>query len=301
MPTGPEAGLKLVTFGGGVTVKRTPLLATPPTVTTTFPVVAPAGTCTVMFTELQPVVAIGPAGVPLKVTVLVPCGKPKFAPEITTNAPTAAAGGLKLVMLGGGGTTVKLTPLLDTLLLRDTTTAPVVAPAGTVTEMLVSLQLVGVADVPLKLTVPVPCVAPKLVPVIVTGVPAAPDVGLKPVIVGGGITVKETPLLVPLLVVTTKGPLVAPLGMNVTMLASLQLATPNAVPLKETVLSPCAPPKFFPVIVTDVPKRPDGGFRLVMVGGERLKFTPLLTVPTELTVTVLAAGTPAGTSTTMLV
>ena len=74
--------------------------------------------------------------------------------------------------------TVKFTPLLarpPTV----TTTLPVVAPAGTVTAMLVLLQVVAVAAVPLKVTVLLPCVAPKFVPVIVTGVPTAPEVGLR--------------------------------------------------------------------------------------------------------------------------
>jgi hypothetical protein len=51
------------------TVKLTPLLATPPTVTTTFPVVAPAGTFAVILVALQ---LVGVADVPLKSTVLVP-------------------------------------------------------------------------------------------------------------------------------------------------------------------------------------------------------------------------------------
>ena len=75
--------------------------------------------------------------------------------------------------------TVKLAPLLacpPTV----TTTLPVVAPAGTGTTMLVALQLVGVATVPLNVTVLVPCVAPKFVPVIVTEVPTSPEVGLRP-------------------------------------------------------------------------------------------------------------------------
>ena len=55
-----------------------------------------------------------------------------------------------------------------------TTTLPVVAPAGTGATMLVALQLVGVAAVPLNVTVLVPCVAPKFVPVIVTEVPTTP-------------------------------------------------------------------------------------------------------------------------------
>ena len=51
--------------------------------------------------------------------------------------------------------------------------------------MLVALQLViVVAVVPLNVTVLVPCVEPKFVPVIVTDVPTAPDVGLRLVIVG---------------------------------------------------------------------------------------------------------------------
>jgi hypothetical protein len=45
------------------------LLATPPTVTTTLPVVAPAGTGTTMLLADQ---VVGVAAVPLKVTVLVP-------------------------------------------------------------------------------------------------------------------------------------------------------------------------------------------------------------------------------------
>ena len=50
---------------------------------------------------------------------------------------------------------VKVTPLLAWLLIV-TTTGPVVAPDGTGAEMLVALQLVGVAAVPLKVTVLVP-------------------------------------------------------------------------------------------------------------------------------------------------
>jgi hypothetical protein len=68
-PIAPDTGLRLVMFGGGVTVKGKPLLAIPPTVTTTFPVVAPTGTGTSMLVSLQ-VLAV--PTVPLNVTVLVP-------------------------------------------------------------------------------------------------------------------------------------------------------------------------------------------------------------------------------------
>ena len=55
--------------------------------------------------------------------------------------------------------------------------------------MLVADQLVGVAAVPLNVTVLVPCVAPKLVPVIVTAVPTGPLVGVRLVSVGATVTV----------------------------------------------------------------------------------------------------------------
>jgi hypothetical protein len=54
---------------GSVTVNGVPMLATPPTVTTTFPVAAAGGTATVMLVALQ---LVGAAAVPLNVTVLVP-------------------------------------------------------------------------------------------------------------------------------------------------------------------------------------------------------------------------------------
>jgi len=99
----PFAGAVMVTTGAvvsGTTVKLTPLLATPPTVTTTLPVVAPAGTGTLMLVALQ---LVGVALVPLKVTVLVPCVAPKYAPVMVTGVPAAPDVGLRLVMLGGGG------------------------------------------------------------------------------------------------------------------------------------------------------------------------------------------------------
>src|SRR5437879_9844352 len=79
--------------------------------------------------------------------------------------------------------TVNSAPLLGTPP-TVTITLPVVAPVGTETMMLVLLQLVGVAVVPLKRTVLVPCVAPKFAPVIVTAVPTGPEVGDRLVMLG---------------------------------------------------------------------------------------------------------------------
>ena len=55
------------------------------------------------------------------------------------------------------------------------------------------------------------------------------------------------------------GPVVAPLGTGVTMFVGLQLVGEASAPLKETVLLPCAAPKFVPVIVTVVPTGPEVG------------------------------------------
>ena len=58
---------------------------------------------------------------------------------------------------------------------------PDAAVVGTRAMICVSLQLVmDVANAPLKLTVLVPCVAPKLEPVIITDVPTVPRVGDRP-------------------------------------------------------------------------------------------------------------------------
>jgi len=53
----------------GVTVKPTPLLCTPLTLTTTLPVVAPLGTVAVMLVALQ---LVTEAAIPLNISVLVP-------------------------------------------------------------------------------------------------------------------------------------------------------------------------------------------------------------------------------------
>jgi len=96
---------------------------------------------------------VGTDGTPLNVTVLVACEEPKFVPVIVTDVPTSPRGGVRLTRVGrGGAVTVKRTPLLATPL-AVTTTFPVVAPHGTATTMLESVQLVGVATVPLNVTV----------------------------------------------------------------------------------------------------------------------------------------------------
>ena len=166
-----------------------PLLATPATVTTTFPVVAPVGTGTTMLVGDQLVVV---ANVPLNVTVLVPLVAPKFVPVIVTEVPTAPLVGARLVSVG-----VTVTVNVSALLASPptvTTTFPVVAATGTGTTILVADQLVGAAVVPLNVTVLVPCVAAKPLPEIVITVPVEPAVGERLRSVGAEeiATVKDT-------------------------------------------------------------------------------------------------------------
>jgi hypothetical protein len=152
VPTVPDVGFRLVMLGAlALTVNVTPLLATPPTVTTTLPVVAPLGTGTTMLVALQ---LVGVPAVPLNATVLDPWLAQKFVPVIVTEVATAPEVGFRLEMLGVLPT-VNVNALLATPP-TVTTTAPVVAPLGTGTTMLLALQLVGVPAVPLKVTVLVP-------------------------------------------------------------------------------------------------------------------------------------------------
>lgn len=112
---------------------------------------------------------------PLNLTVPVPWVDPKFEPATVTDAPIAPLAG-DSVEITGAGSTVKLRPPLATPP-TVTTTLPVEAVAGTVATMVVAFQEVVVAVTPLNLTVLVPFVAPKPVPVIVTDAPTAPDTG----------------------------------------------------------------------------------------------------------------------------
>ena len=137
----------------------------------------------------------------------------------------------------GVGSTVKLTPFVATPL-AFTTTFPVVAPLGTGTAMLDALQLLGVAAVPLKVTVLEPCVEPKFVPAIVTEAPTGADVGDRLLMVGVGKIVKATPLLLTPPSFRTTLPVVAPAGTGTTMLLALQLAGAAAELLNLTVLVP---------------------------------------------------------------
>ena len=162
------------------------------------------------------------------------------------------------------------TPLLFTPLAL-TTTLPVVAPVGhrDLNRCCAPAPII-VAVVPLNLTVPVPWVDPKFVPVIVTAAPTAPDVGDRLVMLGAATTVNDTPLLFTPLTFTTTFPVVAPVGTVATIDVALQLPiVVAAVPLNFTVLEPWVEPKLVPVIVTDAPTAADVGDKLVILGAAK--------------------------------
>lgn len=169
-------------------------------------------------------------------TVLVPWVPPKFVPVMVTEVPTGPEDGERLVM---PGVTVKFTLLLaNPTTVITTGAAPRPRLAGTGALTLVALQLVGETVTPPMLTVLLPCVAPKLVPVIVSEVPTGPEVGDTLVI--PGVTVKFTPGLARPLTVTTTAllPASAPTGTEVVMLLALQFVGLVLRPPKVTVLVP---------------------------------------------------------------
>jgi hypothetical protein len=161
-----------------VTANDALLAAWPFTVTENIPEDASNGTVPTIDVSLQPKTL---TAVPLSETALAPCVAPKLEPAIVIKALTGPEVGDKLDMLGAN-TTVKFSPLLFTP--TFTITSPVVAPLGTITTTLVSLQLVGVVPVPLKLTVLDPCVVPKSLPLMVTAVPTTPEFGDRLVMLG---------------------------------------------------------------------------------------------------------------------
>ena len=274
------------------TVKETELETAPFCETRTIPEAEPVDTVAVIWVSLQ--LTTAPKLLP-KYTVPEPCVVPKPEPVIVTWAPAAPVFGDTLVM-AGVGRTVNSTGLLfapDIV----TTTLPVVAPDGTMTEILVGLQFVAVAAMPLNVTVLLPCAVSKPLPRIATMAPTGPAAGVKPVTISG--TVKLAPLLTePSAVVTTTFPVVAPAGTYAVMLVSLQLPMDAEVPLKVT-LWPNPVPKFDPAIVTKVPGAPDVGDKLVIEGAETTVNNIPLLFTLDTVTTTLPVVAPDGTATTM--
>src|SRR5271156_6648788 len=122
--------------------------------------------------------------------------------------------------------------------------------------MLVAIQLVTVADVPLNFTVPLPWVETKFVPVMTTVAPTAPVVIDRLVGLGAGTTGKLFPLLFTPLANNTTFPVVALLGTVTVMLVAMYFFTVADVPLNFTVPLPWVETKFVPVMTTVAPTAP---------------------------------------------
>lgn len=127
-------------------------------------------------------------------------------------------------------------------------------------------------------------VAPvKLVPVIVTGVPTTPLVGLKLEIVGAGagFTVNEVAeVTVPPGAVTEIVPELAPVGTEVLMCWSSVTVNVAVVPPN---LTNDAPVKPLPMIVTGVPMTPLVGLKLPIVGAGAAPSLKVAIVPVQAT------------------
>ena len=150
---------------------------------------------------------------------------------------------------------------------------PVMAFAGTVVVIVVAVLAVTMAGTPLKSTKLSAGIVLKLVPVIVTTVPATPLAGENEVMVGvgGHMRSKSVKLLTVLqsilMVIGTKPP--GLVGTLVVMLVVVLAVTAALAPRNSTMLSLGTALKFVPVIVTIVPGVPVLGVKEVMVGGTR--------------------------------
>jgi hypothetical protein len=207
-------------------------------------------------------------------TMMVPCEAPKPVPVIVTCVPAAPLVGVTVKTTAG---ITNMVPRLG-MPFTVTTTFPLVAPVGTVAVIVVAFQReTDPAAVPLKVTVLVPWLGPKPVPVMVTAVPTGPEFRERYEITGRGTTVKATGLLATPFTVTTTLPLVAEGGTKAVILVALQLdAVPEFMPLNVTVLLPCVAPKLVPLIVIAAPVAPVDGVRLVIVG-LKMVYVPLVT------------------------
>ncbi len=261
VPAPPLLGVNEVIVGAGTKKKIKVLVAWPPGVVTVIGPVAPLPTVAVMVVSLTTVKAA--AGVPPMVTALA---VEKPLPEMLTTVPGPPLPGRKEVMAGAEREELKVkAPVLVAVPPGVATVSGPVAPLPTVAVSEVALTTVkDAAAVPPKATAVAPV---KLVPVIVTTVPALPLFGVNDVMVGMvGAEVKVKTLLlaaVPPGVVTVSVP-VAPLPTVAVIEVALATVKDAAnVPSKVTAV---APVKLVPVRVTTVPAPPLLGVNEVMVG-----------------------------------
>ncbi len=252
-------------------------------VTAILPVVAPVGTVAVIWVAESTTKL---AGTPLKVTAVAPV---KLVPVITTLEPGSPLAGENAVTPGA---VVKSIALVAVPAELDTVIRPVVAPEGTVAVIRVEELTVNWADTPLNVT---EVMAVKFVPLIVTEVPGAPEVGVKDVMVGVRVTMKSLALVpVPLPVVTVILPVSAPVG-TVVVIWVFELTVNDALtPPKRTVIVPVKPE---PVSTTVVPIGPLVGVNEEITGAPwvTVKFVAEVPVPFGVVTVMRPVVAPAGT------
>ena len=185
VPAVPVPGVMLLICGAGILNTSVEVLVTPPLVIATTPLVAVAGTVAV--TSVSDQFTTVPTTL-LNFTVLLPCVAPNPLPLICTWVDIGPEVGENEATKGLGMVNT-VSWLLGTLPVNMTMTGPVLAFAGTVATICVSLQLTMLALFPLNLTALDAWVEWNAVPVIVTCVPTIPLVGWMLVIAGVG-TVK---------------------------------------------------------------------------------------------------------------
>ena len=165
------------------------------------------------------------------------------------------------VEYGAGGTMKSLLLTSVPSGVRTEIRPELVAP-GTSMERLVGVAAVTRARVWLIATMLFRAVGSKLVPVMVTEVPAVPDVGVKPEMVGAekGATVNGSLLVAdPPGAVTLTGPVVAPAGAVATSRVVVAEVTVAVVPLNLTTLLAAVALNPVPEMVTEVPAGPRRG------------------------------------------
>jgi hypothetical protein len=242
-----------------LTVKLVVLVAEPAGVVTLIgPVVAVEGTVAVIWVAEF---TTNVAATLLNVTAVAPV---KFVPVIVTDVPTGPNVGVNEVIVGGG--TVKLVRLDPVPPGAVTLIGPVVAVAGTVAVICVAEFTVNVVAAAL---LNVTAVAPvKFVPVIMTDVPASPDVGVNDVIVGQFVlaTVKVPKESVPSAFVTSAGPVVVPVPTTAVIDVPESILNEAALVLLNSTSVTLGLLKFVPVMVTTHPTGPLVGEIFVIIG-----------------------------------
>jgi hypothetical protein len=229
------------------------------------PVVVPLGTCVVMLVDVE---AVTVAAVPLKLTVLPAGVVLKPAPWMVIVAPTIALAGLKEFIIGGAIKSVVL--VTDDSALVVTLIGPEDTPAGTTAVMVVEVEAVIVAGLPLKVTALLAGMVLKPSPVMITVVPAVPLAGEKELIARGPVTVKGEALkLSRKLTVTDIRFVAAPTGTIAVILVSVDAVTVANILLNLTSLSVGVGLKPVPVMVTGSYMGPALGLNELTVGGWR--------------------------------